>query len=148
MSTADGSVVLDVNMNVSDAEKELARLKKKVFKLEDEIWEKEYNRNVLVQRKRAIKAEIAEIKKGMQQLDGVAFADNSEAEGKIEALRKQASELQKEIDKYDAALDKSTITLNYTKMRYGEILEISDQIQKNQSTDSSAKTEKNLYAVV
>lgn len=137
-SNVDGAVVLEVNMDIDDAEKELARLKSRVFKLEEEISEKEYNRNELVQQRKAILSEISELQNGMKLLDGDAWSDNSAAEKKIAELTKQAAELQKEIEGYDSALGKSTQALDYTKVRYGEILQIADDLKSsiNQSSIS------------
>lgn len=65
-STADGSVIINVDMDVSDAEKELARLKRRVFKLEDDIEGKEYERNALVQKRRGLEKELTALKKERQ----------------------------------------------------------------------------------
>ncbi len=135
-STVDGSVVIDVDMDVSDAEKELARLKGRVFKLENEIGEKESRRNDLVERQRRINAEINELQKSRNTLDGDAFADTSAVDEKISNMRGEVSTINKEINTIDSSLDTLNSTLDYTKMRFGEVSEISGSFAKEFDTNT------------
>lgn len=109
-------------MNVSDAEKELARLKRRVFKLEDDIEGKEYERNALVQKRRDLERELTALKKERQAtvIDG-EFSDNSAVDSKIAGIKKEISAIESQIDKVDQAIEKGNISLEQTKHRYSEI---------------------------
>lgn len=121
-STADGSIIINVDMDVSDAEKELARLKRRVFKLEDDIEGKEYERNALVQKRRGLEKELTALKKERQAtvVDG-EFSDNSAIDSKIAKIKKEISTIEGQIDKVDQAIEKGNISLEQTKNRYVEI---------------------------
>lgn len=145
-STADGSVVIEVDMNVSDAEKELARLKTRVFKLEDEIGEKESRRNDLVERRRQLTAEINELQKGRKLLDGASYADTSAIDEKISHMRGEVSTINKEIGSLDRSLDGLNSTLEFAKMRFGEVSEIAKTLTKEfDESTISGRLEKASY---
>ena len=145
-STADGSVVINVDMNVSDAEKELTRLKGRVFKLESDIEEKESRRNDLVERRRRLEAEINDLQKGRKTLGGESFADNSAIDEKISDIRKEVFTINKEIGTIDTSLDGLTSTLDFTKMRFGEVSEIAKTLTKDFDTSTiSGRLEKASY---
>lgn len=109
-------------MDVSDAEKELARLKRRVFKLEDDIEGKEYERNALVQKRRGLEKELTALKKERQAtvVDG-EFSDNSAIDSKIAKIKKEISTIEGQIEKVDQAIEKGNISLEQTKNRYVEI---------------------------
>lgn len=145
-STVDGSVVIDVNMDVSDAEHELTRLKKKVIQLESELGEKTFKRG-------GISSELIQARKELERLraekpatlvDGT-FADNEEYYKKLEAAEKTVSELDQQLKKIDEDISAGELTLEYTKMRYCEILPLAQQLRKEEearvASEKQAKEE-------
>jgi len=136
-STVDGSVVIDVDMNVDDAEKELARLKKRVFKLEDEIGEKTFRRS-------ALSSELIKARKELKRLqneepatliDG-QFADNSEYYKLLGDAREKVSQLSKELEKVDGEIDAQNVSLEWTKQRYGEIAQEAERLRAAQEVQT------------
>lgn len=139
-STADGSVVIDVNMDVSDAEHELARLKKKILHLESDLDEKTFKRggisSELIQARKELKKLQSE--KPATLIDG-AFADNSEYYEKLAAAEKTVFELDQQLKKIDEDISAGELALEYTKMRYGEILPIAQQLRKEEEARAASE---------
>ena len=139
-STADGSVVIDVNMDVSDAEHELARLKKKILHLESDLDEKTFKRggisSELIQARKELKKLQSE--KPATLIDG-AFADNSEYYEKLAAAEKTVFELDQQLKKIDEDISAGELALEYTKMRYGEILPIAQQLRKEEEERAASE---------
>ena len=149
-STADGSVVIDVDMNVDDAGKELARLKRRVLKLEDEIGEKSFRRS-------ALSSELVQARKELKKLqdeepatliDG-QFADNSEYYKMLSDAREKVAQLSKALETVDEEIDKQNISLEWTKQRYGEIAQEAERLksaQESQAHNPALKTAEELKA--
>lgn len=133
-STADGSVVIDVNMDVSDAEKELARLKNRVFKLENDIGEKSAQKSNLEKR---INEKLSEYKKFMEKYsetdDHGTFLRPKYGEQATE-LYSEYKKIQAEIKKIDESIDKSNVSLEFTKQRYGEITQLASQLKEEEAS--------------
>ena len=117
----DGSITFSTALDNEQLEKELARLKRRVFKLEGEILEKESRRNDLVERRKRLNSEINELQQKRKLLDGDAFADTSAVNEKISDIRGEISTINKEIGTLDTSLDSINSTLNYTKTRFGVV---------------------------
>lgn len=139
-STVDGSVVINVDMDVSDAQKELARLKTKIIRLEDDLGEKVFKRS-------GINSELIQARKELQKLkaekpaalvDG-NWIDNTEYYEKLSAAEKTVSELSQQIKKIDEEIDAGNLTLEYTKMRYGEILPLAENLRKEEEARAAAE---------
>ncbi|MCX4371936.1 MAG: hypothetical protein OSJ58_08900 [Dysosmobacter sp.] len=139
-STVDGSVVIDVNMDVSQAEKELSRLKTKIIRLEDDLGEKAFKRS-------SLSSELVQARKELERLQvekptvliGDTFADNTEYYEKLAAAKKTVSDLSEQIKKIDEEIDAGNLTLEYTKMRYGEILPIAENLRKEEEARAAAE---------
>ena len=138
---ADGSVVLDVDLNVSDAEKELARLKSRVLKLEDEINEKAFKRS-------AISSQLVKARKELEKLqsdvpsalsDDGQWADNTEYYELLKKARDKVSELEKAHKKINEEIEASDLALEYTKMRYGEVLPLAQELRKEENARAEAE---------
>jgi len=131
-SNVDGSVVIDVDFNINDAEKELARLKTKVFKLEDEVSEKTAKSDVLKERFRAAEKEFDALSKKKNSFDTTIFSAQDEA--RIAELGKTMQNLDKEIKAIDEDIDQGNVSLEWTKQRYGEIVKIAERLQTVQKS--------------
>lgn len=115
-STADGSVVIDVNMDVSDAEHELARLKKKILHLESDLDEKTFKRggisSELIQARKEL--ESAGVAFGYQEYDDIAKR-TSEINAELREYQDNLINLNAETEK----LGKSTANTNKAVKRMG-----------------------------
>jgi len=139
-STVEGSVVVDVDMNVNDAEHELTRLKKKITQLDFDLGEKVFKRHDL-------SSELVQARKELEKLKaekpavlvGDTFADNTEYYEKLKAAEKRVSDLSQQIKKIDEEIDAGNLTLEYTKMRYGEILPIAQNLRKEEEARVAAE---------
>lgn len=127
-------------MDVSDAEHELARLKKKILHLESDLDEKTFKRggisSELIQARKELKKLQSE--KPATLIDG-AFADNSEYYEKLAAAEKTVFELDQQLKKIDEDISAGELALEYTKMRYGEILPIAQQLRKEEEARAASE---------
>lgn len=129
-STVEGSVVIGIDMNVSDAEKELARLKKKIINLEGDIGERTFKSDVLKERLHAATKEYDSLKEKIKDIDSRFLDVEAPFEKKrITELGKEIGKLEKEIENVDIAIDNNNIDLEFTKWQYGKIAKEADRLR-------------------
>ncbi len=146
-STVDGSVVLGIDVDVSQAEKELSRLKDRITKLESDISEKAFNRSKISSALAKARKEIQklEFEKPSALIDG-KWADNSGYYEALSKARAEAEKLDAELKKIDLDIDKSNTALEWTKMRFGEVSEIAKTLTKEfDESTISGRLEKANY---
>lgn len=119
MADTDGSVVLSFELNSSEAEKDLARLKAKIIKLEDELSEKNYTKS-------ALEKQIEEAEKAYSDLyKKIAVGKRGNATAEEDAALQGAYDriqiLQGQLDKCNESIASGNIALDAAKNRYGEI---------------------------
>lgn len=102
-------------MNISDAEKELARLKKRVFRLEENIAVQSAKKNHLQEQLEAANQELEELQKRAES------GADIEAVQKMGEVKNRISEIDTEIQKCDRDLQETNITLDAMKIRYGDV---------------------------
>lgn len=138
--------MIDVNMNTSDAEKELTRLKKKVFKLEGDLGENALRKSRLEEELRTLNATYDAFAKEHQNASG-ALAKSYEDEANT--MLKTIEKIEKEIAKVDGEIKEGNIALDYAKMRYGEISEISQKLgnEKSGGRESKNKAEETMQRI-
>ena len=116
----DGSVSIVVNMDAKDAEKELARLKQKAFKLEEEL-------TVGGSKKSALTAELEQAQKALEELQsqtkivGNKFVTSPENAKKITAMQEKIQHAHAAVEKQNEALRNTQLELDGVKTRYGEV---------------------------
>lgn len=139
-STADGSVVIDVDMNISDAEKELARLKSSVVKMETDLKIKGKEKIALQKQLEDANKQLEELQKKTQMMGG-SFKFDPGAIDKMSELKEFISSTEAEIGKIDAEAARANIKLEATKETYGEIETAARQLQteQKQTADSSSR---------
>lgn len=147
-STADGSVVIGVDMNISDAEKSVAKLKKKIEQIETQIKKVSINREeakkkgILSQTELdAEKAKLRELEQSLKEMKGVVRdksysqsirdetkAQISNAEEKVKAQKERVRMLQTEynkvwnsVDRYDQKLKELNSDLELQKTAAGSL---------------------------
>lgn len=149
MPSSDGSIVIEANVNVSKAERQLAKLKDDIEKTEKDIAQKEKDRQPIVEQlkaanKEAIKADenverlknkladIQAIKSGQISVSPTGFQSAVEQETKItqelaeqeRILKGKAAEAQKlasQDEKAVSTLEKQTEKLEQMKTKAGEL---------------------------
>lgn len=141
-STSDGSVVIGVDMNVSDAEKELTKLKKKISQLEQEISNMQKKRDAAQQKGilggavlDAEKAKLQELKdrladlRAMSRDKAIPVTAREEAKALIPSVAQELAEqrervrglqaewnkVEDEVDKYNQKLEESEDKLTAMK---------------------------------
>ena len=139
-STADGSVVIDVDMNISDAEKELARLKSSVVKMETDLKIKGKEKIALQKQLEDANKQLEELQKKTQMMGG-SFKFDPGVIDKMSELKGFISSTEAEIGKIDAEVARANIKLEATKETYGEIETAARQLQteQKQTADSSSR---------
>lgn len=122
MANSDGSVVIDFDANVSDADKKIARLKTEIQNLKTKISEKEFKHNSIVEQADAMRASI---KKAGAEVDTLrkAWIENQTPESE---------------SKYNKAVEK----LEQMNSKYKEIVASADKLAA-----SIAEDEQNLEAM-
>ena len=145
-STVDGSVVINVNMNVSDAEKELAKLKKKIENIEAQIKKTELKRQEANQKAifgaselDAEKAKLQEIKDRLSDIKAMAKdkslgqnerdnvkaliasvqAEYSEQRERVRGLQTEYNKVANSVDRYDQKLKDLNNDLEVQKVAAG-----------------------------
>lgn len=137
-STADGSVVIEVKMDVSDAEKELARLKSSVVKMETDLKIKGKEKIALQKQLEDANKQLEELQKKTQMMGG-SFKFDPGVIDTMSELKGFISSTEAEIGKIDAEVARANIKLEATKETYGEIETAARQLQaeQNETADSS-----------
>lgn len=139
-ANADGSVVIVVDMSVDDAEKELGRLKSKIFRLEDNLSQNNFKKNMLVEQLKAANEEIDALQnKGKTKGKRIIF-DPGDIE-KISAIGGKIREIEAQIQKCDKAIADSNLNLDAAKNRYGEIAAEIERLRGAGQTQPSSAAE-------
>lgn len=122
---ADGSIVIDVDLDNKKAQQELNKLNKKIESLNDQIYIKQQQQMPLIEQSRQLGAELDAAKAKLESMrsGGEFFPSssiNQQAE-KVKQLQKEWDAVQKKVESYDASIEKTNIALNLTKERAGDI---------------------------
>lgn len=106
ISNADGSVIINVDLNPKQAEKELAKLRTSIAKLQNQINDYQAKKMPLVEQAETLRAQINQAKREAEALSqawtqGVAGADKQQQEA-----METANQLEQEYNSIVAAIDK------------------------------------------
>lgn len=111
VSRADGSVVIEVDLNTSNVDKSIQKVKRNIDKLQESINQQEAQKSPLVveaqELQQNIKTAKAEVKKfGLEWRQGVIGADKSQAEAvsRVQSLQEKYNQVVSEIEKIDKKL--------------------------------------------
>lgn len=138
---ADGSVVIEANLDVSKADIELAKLKKEIQKTESLVWKQEAKKAPLVAQAVELEKKMRAAREEAQRyrqdwMNGVVGADKSQvaAQERLFAAEAEYAKVVEQIDKIDAKLAPSYEKLDAMKTTAG-------QLQKNidDAADSTGK---------
>lgn len=126
MASADGSVVIGVDMNVSEAEKSLERLKKDVLSIEEKLNKTSFRKSKLEEQSAKMAANLDEAKRKLYEMEEAAqgvFSKEQieEQRNLIKALQTEWDKVENEIERCDRAIRDGNIELEYAKQRYVEL---------------------------
>lgn len=132
----DGSVVIGVDMNISDAEKELERLRKKVLSLEDSLRETDFRKSKLAEQSAEMAVNLDAAKSKLYEMESAAqgvFPKEQIEEQKnlVKVLQAEWDKIENEIDKCNNAIRDGNIELEYAKQRYVETANTAEQLRYN-----------------
>ena len=124
-SHSDGSVVIRVNVNAAEADKELVRLTKKINALNERISDKKQDQMPLVEQSKQLAAVLDDAKAKLDYMkSGDAFFTSSsikDQEQTVASLQKEWDGVQKKIETMNASIAKDTRSLEQMSNRAGEL---------------------------
>lgn len=124
-SHSDGSVIIRVNVNAAEADKELVRLTKKINALNDKISDKKQEQMPLVEQSKQLGAILDDAKAKLDYMkSGGAFFTSSsikDQEQTVASLQKEWDGVQKKVETMDASIAKDTRSLERMSNRAGEL---------------------------
>lgn len=132
-----GSISFSTALDSAQLEKELARLKRRAFKLEGEIDEKLFNKDAAEKRLRELTEKYKKFAEDRAKLEDGQYVFSEED---IESAKKMYQEIQKttsETEKLNSDINAAKLSLEYAKKRYGEI----EQNKKSLEASENARKE-------
>lgn len=124
-SHSDGSVIIRVNVNAAEADKELVRLTKKINALNERISDKKQDQMPLVEQSKQLAAVLDDAKAKLDYMkSGDAFFTSSsikDQEQTVASLQKEWDGVQKKVETMNASIAKDTRSIERMSNRVGEL---------------------------
>lgn len=133
--TSDKAVVIDVGLNVSDIDKEVARLKSKIMRLEETGTFQKTRKNMLVESLRNAQEELGKLQKKTEVINGRLVAPPGVLED-INRLKNQIPEIETEIQKCDKAINDGNLKMDAAKRRIGDLIDMSKELADTQMAEN------------
>lgn len=125
MANADGSIIVNVDLDDKQAQKELNALTKKIDGLNEKIYQKKQEQMPLVQQAKQLGAELDAAKAKLEYMNsGKEFFTSAQIKNQTAAVQEMQTEwngVQKQVEKYDTDIQKSTVALERAEEKAGEI---------------------------
>lgn len=125
MANADGSIIVNVDLDDKQAQKELNALTKKIDGLNEKIYQKKHERMPLVEQAKQLGAELDAAKAKLEYMNsGKEFFTSAQIKNQTAAVQEMQTEwngVQKQVEKYDTDIQKSTVALERAEGKAGEI---------------------------
>lgn len=122
---ADGSIIINTEIDNKKAQKELDRLNKKIQTLNDQIYVKQRAKMPLVEQSKKLVAQLDAAKAKLEEMkSGNAFYTSSgiqQQQETVKRLQKEWEDVQRKVESYDASIERSTAALNLAKEQIGGI---------------------------
>lgn len=136
MADTDGSIAVSVDLNVSDAEKELARLKKRFLGFQSDLTESKG-------RKIALESELDKATQKLDEYrrrykDGIIPDDDKIGQ----SLIAQADKINNEIEKTTDAIRDNEVALAGVKARYGELATEAERLKQIEADRAQQEAER------
>lgn len=124
-SHSGGSVIIRVNVNAAEADKELVRLTKKINALNERISDKKQEQMPLVEQSKQLAAVLDDAKAKLDYMkSGDAFFTSSsikDQEQTVVSLQKEWDGVQKKVETMNASIAKDTRSIERMSTRAGEL---------------------------
>lgn len=124
---SDGTIIINTRVDDEQAAKDLARLNRKIQKLEDQIYTKRRQQLPIVEQSRemaatldAAKAKLAEMQSGKEFFTTSQIGEQATL---VKQMQKEWDSVQNKVEQYDRSIEKSNIELNLANERAGAINE-------------------------
>ena len=122
---ADGSIVIDVDIDNKKAQQELDRLNRRIQNLNDQLYTKRQQQMPLIEQSKQLAAELDTAKRTLDSMKtgGEFFTSSSiaEQESRVNQLQKEWDAVQRKVENYDNQIEKSNISLNLAQERAGAL---------------------------
>lgn len=150
---ADDAVVVEVGMDISDSEKEIARLHKSLIKLQSDLKIKLNEKDILTKDLESARKKYEELSKQLAKFEktlGDSFIYNEEARNvgkQLLELKEYISETEKGIKKTDSAIGNMNRRLEATNERYKEIYQKEEELKQVDQERIDKENEANRESV-
>lgn len=123
MPTADGSIVFSVDLDDKKANQELNRLNRKIQSLNEKIYTSRQERLPLVAQSEQLAATLDSAKAKLEAMRNASAPklQIKDQEETVRAIQTQWNNVQRQVERYDAAIQRSTTELGRAQTRAGEI---------------------------
>ena len=148
-SHSDGSVIIRVNVNAAEADKELVRLTKKINALNERISDKKQDQMPLVEQSKQLAAVLDDAKAKLDYMkSGDTFFTSSsikEQEQTVASLQKEWDGVQKKVETMNASIAKDTRSIERMSTRAGELSAQIAGASKSSATLAAASKKADEY---
>lgn len=131
MADTDGSVLIKVDLNISDAERELTRLKNYILKTEQALTEKKLKKNALTKSLEESQRALAELQAKTKVIDGKAVYEPGD-DKRILGLKAEVEKTKEELQKCNAEMEELNLSSDGAKLRFGEVTQEAERLRKEQ----------------
>ena len=122
--TADGSIIIETEIDDKKAQQELNRLNRRIQNLNDQIYVKRQQQMPLVEQARQLGAELDAAKAKLDSMQsGREFNTSSSIDTqaqRVKQLEKEWSDVQRRVESYDDQIQKANISLGLAKEQAGQ----------------------------
>lgn len=122
---ADGSIIIETEIDDKKAQKELNRLNRRIQNLNDQIYVKRQQQMPLVEQARQLGAELDAAKAKLDSMQsGREFNTSSSIDAqaqRVKQLEKEWSDVQRRVESYDDQIQKANISLGLAKEQAGAV---------------------------
>ena len=122
---ADGSIIIETDIDNKKAQQELNRLSRKIQNLNDQIYTKRQQQMPLVTQSKQLAAELDSAKAKLESMkDGSEFytsASIDAQEQRVKELQKAWDSVQNKVESYDNQIKKANISLDLAKQQTGAV---------------------------
>ena len=122
---ADGSIIIETEIDDKKAQQELNRLNRRIQNLNDQIYVKRQQQMPLVEQARQLGAELDAAKAKLDSMQsGREFNTSSSIDAqaqRVKQLEKEWSDVQRRVESYDDQIQKANISLELAKEQAGAV---------------------------
>ncbi len=131
MTDADGAVLINVELNVSDAERELTRLKNHILKTDQALTEKQLKKNALTKSLEESQRALAALQAKTKIIDG-KFVYAPGDDKRILGLKAEVEKTKEELQKCNTEIEELNLSSDGAKLRFGAITKEAERLRKEQ----------------